>query len=89
MTKDEEKALTEEVGKLVSENMSLKQELESLQSANKYIQDELDKFKNWNVTLHIQVEDMRQMLTRERQKRTWAKEKYKNLKLKIANLLIK
>lgn len=89
MIKDEEKILKEKVGRLASENMCLKEELGSLQSANKYIQDELNALKNYSGTLSVQVDDMRQMLNRERQKRALAKEKYKNLKLKIVNLLIK
>jgi len=87
--KEENGRLIEEIGKLLSENTSLKEEVLSLQSANKYIKDELDSFKKYNYALKTQITDMEQMLKLEQEKRSIVKQKYKNFKLKIANLLIK
>lgn len=72
----------EEIDRLVSENMSL-------HNANKYNQEELEKFKEYNYALKAKIEDLQQMLKLEQEKRLIAKQKYRNLKLKIANLLIK
>lgn len=67
----------------------LKKEVEKLSEEVSRLASENISLKNENFDRLKKNTDMEQMLKLEQEKRSIVKQKYKNFKLKIANLLIK